>query len=278
MVSNAFLLLICSLELFLCFLLLSVSSSPHLSALPFPFSSPQPLHFSYFKIPFLALIFFLSSFPVRFFSPSCESPFCSTVATQSGSAVWAEALGKRSVRRREKGGGGITARLPIRSRVFPLFLPASLGIDRQFDLFLFRDKKHYLSHNLYCILTFLFPSSDAEKPIWSIWKCRSLLSNRDSNWIVFMECMQLVANLQEITHKSRFKLYYSSLLCFYDTVTAKQECHTLCIIKAISFFPLQLHVPGLWEAQYCWVPKGVLNVIVIGIEFQINQAHIFLWH
>lgn len=67
---------------------------------------PVPWFLSYFKIPFLALIFFLSCFPVGifFFSPPCESPFCSTVATQNGSAVWAEALGKRSVRWRGKKG------------------------------------------------------------------------------------------------------------------------------------------------------------------------------
>lgn len=73
-----------------------------------PFSIPF-LSFSLllFWNPFLALIFFPSSFPVGFFSPSYESPFCSTVATQSGSAVWAEALGKRSDRRRKKKGGGV---------------------------------------------------------------------------------------------------------------------------------------------------------------------------
>lgn len=85
---------------FHCSQILPFSLSISLSQSPFPacshFSSSSP----FFKSPFLALIFFLSCFPVGFFSPFSEGPFCSTVATQSGSAVWAEALGKRSVRQK----------------------------------------------------------------------------------------------------------------------------------------------------------------------------------
>lgn len=65
--------------------------------------SPSPLcsPLSYFKIPFLALIFFLATL-LHGFSLPCKSLFCSTVATQSGSAVWAQPLGKCSVRQRER--------------------------------------------------------------------------------------------------------------------------------------------------------------------------------
>lgn len=86
-----------SFSLSICLLL------PHLSALSFPHptSSISPILKSLPRIDFSSF----SSSPVGFFSPSCESPFCSTVATQSGSAVWAEALGKRSVRRRGERGG-----------------------------------------------------------------------------------------------------------------------------------------------------------------------------
>lgn len=42
--------------------------------------------------------------------------------------------------------------------------------------------------------------------------------------------------------------------------------------------PPQHRVPRLFrEAQRCRVPGGVFNVIVIGIEFQINQALYFFY-
>ena len=101
----------------------SVSSPHHLSPISSYFKIPSSHWFFFFLPPLSSL--FLWDF---FFSPACESPFCSTVATQKGSAVWAEALGEtlcQTERKKKKGwgggGGGITARLLIRqSCISPL--------------------------------------------------------------------------------------------------------------------------------------------------------------
>lgn len=60
---------------------------------------------------------------------------------------------------------------------------------------------------------------------------------------------------------------------FSSSVTASVS--HLIYYQGSLIFPPQLHLPGFWGARCCWVPRALFNVIVIGIEFQINQAQIF---
>lgn len=202
--------------------------------------------------------------------PPCASPFCSTVATQSGSAVWAEALGKRSVRQRKKKEGvGITARL--KSRI-SLFLPGSLWIDLEFYLFIFRNKKALaITQPLYCIRTFFPPSSLFDQIV-----LLRALSSRGSDPIALR---WNICNWLQISHRSRhkswFKLYYSSLLCSYNAVS----CGTT--LSSLIYYPGNFIFPSAAAcARFPWryrFPRGALNAIVIGFEFQINQARIFYY-
>lgn len=80
----------------------SVSSPHHLSPISSYFKTPSS-HWFFSALP--SLLFSCGIF----FSPACESPFCSTVATQNGSAVWAETLGERlcqTERNKKRVGGG----------------------------------------------------------------------------------------------------------------------------------------------------------------------------
>lgn len=98
-----------------------LSTSSSLTSLPF--APPQPPNFfPLFLNPFLALIFFLPSFPGFFFSLLLERVYFvqqlpHRAVLQFELRLWGNALSDRE--KKKNGGGRITARLLIRSRVFP---------------------------------------------------------------------------------------------------------------------------------------------------------------
>lgn len=92
------------------------------------------------------LPFLISKFPswhwfFFLFSLPSESLFCSTVATQNGSAVWAESLGNCSLRQRERRRRWNHCKVADWETSVSRFLLASHRIEREFHLSIFRNEK-----------------------------------------------------------------------------------------------------------------------------------------